>query len=272
MHPIGKARGFAIRNGGRNGNIGTLFVANAPGDGYNLLVANNSQVINAFAYKSPGYDMEEDFAPLTLLGTAPVLIVIHKDVPANNLKEFVEYARKNPGKLNMSTAGGGTPGHLANLLFNKQAGLKMTHIPYKGSGPATLALLQHEVDVFFATPAAVEPHVKSGAFKAIGVTSKARFNAFSTVPTVMEAGVPELAQYNMDIWWGVLAPAKTDPAVLDKLHTHLAAAVNDPKNRERWLAQGMVPTVLSRAEFTTMIRNDMRRWEQVIKENNITAE
>jgi len=256
---------------GAGGNIGTQYVARAQPDGYNLVVANNSQVINTFVYKQPGYAMD-DLAPVTLLGTAPVLIVVHKDVPVSNLREFVDYARKNPGKLNMGSAGAGTPGHLANLLFNRQAGLRMQHIPYKGSGPATMALLQKEVDVFFATPAAVEPHVKSGNFKAIGVTSKTRFASFPTVPTVAESGVPELTQYAMDIWWGVLAPAKTPAAVLDRLHAGLTGAVNDPKNRERWLAQGMVPTAISRSEFQSLIRSELQKWEKVVRDNKISLD
>ena len=142
----------------------------------------------------------------------------------------------------------GTPGHLAGLLFNKQAGIDLVHIAYKGSGPTTLALLQKEVDVSFATPAAVDAHIKTGEFRALAVTSRERFSAYPTVPTVAESAIAGLADFDLNIWWGLLAPARTDPAVLDKLHAAVSAAARDPKIRERWIAQGMVPTTNSRAE------------------------
>ena len=200
---------------GAGGNIGTQLVAQARPDGYTLLMANNSQVINPFIYAKPGYDMAADFAPITLVGTSPVIVVVHKAVPATSIREFIALAQKNPGKLNFGSPGVGTPGHLASLLFNKQAGINLVHVAYKGSGPTTLALLQKEIDVFFATPAAVDAHIKSGEFRALAVSSRERFSAYPNVPTVAESGIPSLADYRMDIWWGLLAPARTDPAVLD---------------------------------------------------------
>lgn len=257
---------------GAAGNIGTQLVAQARPDGYTLLMANNSQVINPFIYAKPGYDMAADFAPITLVGTSPVIVVVHKAVPVTSIRELIALAQKNPGKLNFGSPGVGTPGHLASLLFNKQAGIDLVHVAYKGSGPTTLALLQKEIDVFFATPAAVDAHIKSGEFRALAVSSRERFSAFPTVPTVAESGIPSLADYSMDIWWGLLAPARTDPAVLDKLHAAATAAVRDPKLRERWIGQGMVPTTTSRAEFQTLIKSELRKWEKVIRDNAITVE
>lgn len=257
---------------GAAGNIGTQLVARAEADGYTLLMANNSQVINPFIYRSPGYDMAADFAPISLVGTSPVIVVVHKSVPAATLKEFVALAQNNPGKLNFGSPGVGTPGHLASLLFNKLAGINLVHVAYKGSGPTTMALLQKEVDVFFATPAAVEPYVKSGDFRALAVTSKERFSSFPTVPTVAESAIAGVGEFSMDIWWGLLAPAKTDPRLLDKLHAAVTAAVRDPKLRERWLAQGMGPTTTSRAEFQALIKSDLLKWEKVVRDNSITVE
>lgn len=257
---------------GAAGNIGTQLVARAEADGYTLLMANNSQVINPFIYRSPGYDMAADFAPISLVGTSPVIVVVHKSVPAATLKEFVALAQNNPGKLNFGSPGVGTPGHLASLLFNKLAGINLVHVAYKGSGPTTMALLQKEVDVFFATPAAVEPYVKSGDFRALAVTSKERFSSFPTVPTVAESAIAGVGEFSMDIWWGLLASAKTDPRLLDKLHAAVTAAVRDPKLRERWLAQGMVPTTTSRAEFQALIKSDLLKWEKVVRDNSITVE
>ena len=258
--------------GGAGGNIGTQLVARSAPDGYNLLVANNSQAVNPFIYKNAGYDLANDFAPVTLLGTSPVIVVVHKSLPANTLGEFVALAKKTPAKLNFGSPGVGTPGHLATLLFNKQAGIELVHIAYKGSGPTTMALLQKEVDVFFGTPAAVEPYIRSGDFKPLAVTSKARFAAFPTVPTIAQSGLPGMSDFNIEIWWGLLAPSKTDPAVLDKLHEAATAAVRDPALSARWLAQGMVPTTTTRAEFQALIKAELAKWERVVKDNNITVE
>jgi len=259
--------------GGAAGNIGTQMVARAEADGYTLLMANNSQAINPFIYKSPGYDLAADFTPISLVGTSPAIVVVHKTIPANTLKEFVALAQKSPGKLNFGSPGVGTPGHLASLLFNKLAGISLVHVAYKGSGPTTMALLAKEVDVFFGTPAAVAPYIKSGDFRALAVTSKERFAPFPTVPTVAESGIAGVpTDFNIEIWWGLLAPAKTDPRILDKLQAAVAAAVRDPKISERWLAQGMVPTTTSRAEFQALIKSDLQKWEKVVRDNAITAE
>ena len=258
--------------GGAGGNIGTQQVAHAAPDGYTLLVANNSQAVNPFIYKNAGYDLANDFAPVTLLGTSPAIVVVHKSLPVNTLGELVALARKSPGKLNFGSPGVGTPGHLATLLFNKQAGIELVHVAYKGSGPTTMALLQKEVEVFFGTPAAVEPYIRSGDFKALAVTSKTRFPAFPTVPTVSQSGLPGMADYSIDIWWGLLAPAKTDPSILDKLHEAATAAVRDPALGARWMAQGMVPTTTTRAEFQALIKSELAKWERVVKDNKITVE
>ena len=257
---------------GAGGNVGAQLVAQANPDGYTLLMANNSHTINPFVYKKPGYDMAADFAPISLVGTSPTIMVVHKSVPASSLREFVALAQKSPGKLNFGSAGVGTPGHLAPLLFNKLAGINLVHIPYKGSGPAAMALLQKEVDVLFATPASVAAYIKSGDFRPLAVSSRERFQSFPNVPTVAESGLPGLGDFHLEIWWGLLAPARTDPRVLDTLHAAVTAAVRDPKMRERWLADGMVATTTSRAEFQALIKSDLEKWEKVVRENAITVE
>ena len=258
--------------GGAGGNIGTQLVSHATADGYTLLLANNSQVVNTFIYKNAGYDMEKNFTPVTLLGTSPVIVVVNKSLGVGTLAEFVALAKKNPGKLNFGSPGVGTPGHLATLLFNKQADINVVHVAYKGSGPTTLALLAKEIDVFFGTPAAVEAYIRSDDFRALAVTSSKRFASFPTVPSVAESKIAGVTDYAIDIWWGLLAPARTDPAVLDKLHDAAVAAARDPKLSERWLTQGMVPTTTSRAEFAALIRADMVKWEKVVRDNQIVVE
>ena len=258
--------------GGAGGNIGAQLVARAAPDGYTLLVANNSHTINPFIYKEPGYDMAADFAPISLLATSPAILVVPDSSPARTMADLIALAKKKPGSLNFGSPGVGTPGHLASVLFNKQAGLEATHIAYKGTGPTTVAVLGGELDYAFLTPAAVEPHMKSGKLRALAVTSRERFPAFPTVPTVAESRLPELSNFEVEIWWGVLAPAKTDPKVLDKLHASITEAVRDPKMQQRWTAQGMVPRATTRAEFAALIKADLAKYQKVVRENGITAE
>lgn len=263
---------FMDHKPGAGGNIGAQFVAKSGPGGYSLLMANNSHVINPFVYKSTGYDMAKDFAPISIVAKAPMIVVVHKSVPINTIQELVAYARQNPGKLNLGSAGTGTPGHLAPLLFNKQAGLQMVHVPYKGSGPAVIAQLGRQFDVQFATPAVVAPHIKSGDLRALAVTSRTRFPAFPDVPTIAESGIPEVADYDQAIWWGLLARAGTDPKVLDQLHAAVTAAVKSPAVSNLLSGQGMVPTTTTRAEFAATIQGDLQKWEVIVRENKITVE
>jgi len=258
--------------GGAGGNIGAQFTAKAQPNGYTMVMANNSHVINPFVYKNPGYDMQADFAPISVVATAPLVVVVHKSSPVKTLREFVELAKKNPGKLNFGSSGVGTPGQMAPLLFFKQAGINLVHIAYKGSGPAVMAQLSQQFDIQFATPAVVAPHIKSGDLRALAVTSKARFAAFPDVPSVVEAGIPGLGDYDQSIWWGLLAPARTDPKILDVLHANVTAAVRSPKITELLTSRGMVPTTTTRAEFQALIKGDLQKWEAVVRENSITAD
>lgn len=258
--------------GGAGGNIGAEYVARAAPNGYTLLLANNSHVINQFVYKKPGYDLEKDFVPVSLLGTSPTVVVVHKGVPVNSIKELIDYAMKNPGKLNYSSAGTGTPGQLAGLLFNKQANTNIVHVAYKGTGPAIMALLSKEVDVHFATPAAADSHIKSGDFKALAVTSRERFTQYPDLPTVAESGVPGLRDYSIDVWWGLLAPGGTPPQVLEKLNIAVAAALRDTKLRDSWLSRGMVPTSNSVSAFQSLIKSDLRKWSKVVSDNSIQVD
>ena len=258
--------------GGAGGNIGAQIVARALPDGYTLLVANNSHTINPFIYKEPGYDMAVDFAPISLLATSPAILVVPDSSPARTMTELIALAKKKTGSLNFGSPGVGTPGHLASVLFNRQAGIDATHIAYKGTGPTTVAALAGEIDYAFLTPAAVEPHVKSGRLRALAVTARERFPAFPSVPTVAESRVPGLGDFDVEIWWGVLAPAKTDPKTLDKLHAAITEAVRDPKMQQRWNAQGMVPRATTRAEFAALIKSDLAKYQKVVRENGITAE
>ena len=258
--------------GGAAGNIGAQLVARAPADGHTLLMANNSHTINPFLYSNAGYDLAGEFAPISLVATSPVIVVVHKTVNARTLSELVALAHREPGKLNFGSPGAGTPGHLAAVLFLRQAKMNAVHVAYKGSGPTTMALLQGEVQFSFSTPAAVEQHVKSGELRALAVTSRERFGAFPAVPTVAESGLAGLSDYTMEIWWGLLAPVATSERVLNQLHTAVTEAIRDPQVQRRWITQGMVPRPTTRAEFAAIIRADLQKWKTVIQESGVKAE
>ena len=258
--------------GGAAGNIGAAQVARAAADGTTLLMANNSHTINPFLYRNAGYDMARSFEPISLVGTSPAIVVVPAAVPARSIQELVALARARPGGLNFGSPGAGTPGHMAAALFNGLLGLQAEHVPYQGSGPTTLALLQGEVQFSFSTPAAVEPHIRSGALRALAVTSRARFAAFPETPSLVESGIPQLAEFDVAVWWGLLAPAGTDPGFLDRVAAAVAAAVAVPRIRDTWLAQGMVPRATSRGEFRQLIATELARWEKVVADNRITLD
>jgi tripartite-type tricarboxylate transporter receptor subunit TctC len=257
---------------GAAGNIGAAQVARAAPDGTTLLMANNSHTINPFLYRNIGFDMARSFEPISLVGTSPLIVVVPASVPVRSIAELVALAQARPGGLNFGSPGAGTPGHMAAALFNGLVGLRAEHVAYPGSGPTTVALLQAQVQYSFSTPAAVEPHIRSGALRPLAVTSRARFDAFPETPALAETGIPALADFDVAVWWGLLAPAGTDGALLDRMAAAVAAAVAVPRIRDTWLAQGMVPRATSRAEFRALIATELARWEKVVAENRITLD
>ncbi len=272
---LSEAMGRAViveNRGGAAGNIGAAQVARAAPDGLTLVMANNSHTINPFLYRNVGYDMARGFEPISLVGTSPLIVVVPANVPARSIEDLVALARARPGGLNFGSPGAGTPGHLAAALFNGLMGLNAVHVPYQGSGPTTIALLQGEVQFSFSTPAAVEAHIRSGALRPLAVTSKARFAAFPETPALAETGLAPLADFDVAVWWGLLAPAGTDPVFLDRMAAAVAAAIAVPRIRDTWLTQGMVPRATSRAEFRALIATELTRWERVVADNRITVD
>ena len=258
--------------GGAGGNLGAAQVARAAPDGLTLLMANNAQAINQYLYRDPGYDLARGFEPVSLVGTSPLIVVVPARSPARSVADLVALARRRPGALNYGSSGPGTPGHMAAVLFNGLAGMDVVHVPYQGSGPTTIALLAAQVDYSVTTPAAVEPHIRSGALRALGVTSRERFASFPDVPALSETGIPALADFDLAIWWGLLAPAGTDARILDRLNAAVAAAVATPRLQEGWAAQGTIGRANSRDAFRALIGTELRRWERVVAENRITLD
>ena len=262
---------IVVNKGGAAGNIGAQVVARANADGHMLLMANNSHTVNPYLYDNAGYDTEEDFVAVSMAATAPMVLVVNEDVPVENVQDLIAYAKENPAELNFANPGTGTPGHLAAARFNRLAGIDLQQISYKGSGPTTLALLQNEVQVSFSTPAAVKEHFGAG-LRPLAVTSAERFPALPDVPTLAESGVPELADFDMSIWWGLLAPSGTDEAVLDELSAAVVDAIHKTDIKDKWISVGMVPQGTTREAFQEVIDEDLNTWSEFIPESGITVD
>jgi tripartite-type tricarboxylate transporter receptor subunit TctC len=262
--------GVVIDNrGGAGGNIGAQLAARAAPDGYTLVMINNAFTINPYIYKNVPFDLQKDFTPIALVADSPFIIVVNKDTPVGSIQDLIQYAKNKPGELNYGTPGVGTPQHVAAELFERLTQTDMTHVPYRGTGPSVIGLLGNEVQVMFATPASVEPYIRSGEFKALGVTSGARAKMFPELPTVAEAGV---AGYDIGIWWGMAGPAGIPKELVGALHEAIATAVESEKVRASLASQGVIPRASSPEEFAELIRSDLLRWKDIVAAANIAPQ
>lgn len=252
---------------GATGNIGTEAVARAAPDGYTLLVGfDGTLAINPHVFSKIPFDTLRDFAPITKIGDAILLLIAHPAVPASNLKELLAYGKAKPGALAYGTSGiGGTP-HLAAELLKQRTGLEMTHIPYKGGGQAIADLIGGSVPLLYTAVASAQQHVKSGKVRALAVSSAKRTAALPEVPTFIESGV---AGFEVSSWVGLLAPANTPPAIIERLQRETAAVLAMPEVRERFAALGIEPVGNTAGEFAKQIRADHERWGQVVKQSGI---
>ena len=268
---LGKAFGqsFLVENkGGAGGNIGAEIVARAAPDGYTLLMGTvGTHGINKSLYAKLPYDPQKDFAPITLVAGVPNVMVMNtekaKTLGINTVPEFIAYARKNPGRLNMASSGNGTSIHLAGELFKSMTGTFMTHIPYTGSAPALMGLVSDQVDVMFDNLPSSMALIKSGKLKAFAVTSAQRSGAMPEVPTIEEAG--PLKGFDASSWFGLLAPAGTPPNIVKAIQRETAKALNSPAIKEKLLAQGAIPSGNTPEEFTALIDAEIKKWAPVVK-------
>jgi tripartite-type tricarboxylate transporter receptor subunit TctC len=250
--------------GGAGGNIGTKAAADAPADGYTLIFGVlGTHAVNQSLYANPGFDATRDFAAITLIANTPNILVVHPSVPARSIAELIALARAKPGALNYATPGNGTPSHLATEIFKSMAGVDLTHVPYKGSGPAVADMLGGQTQVWIANAPVVLPYIKAGKLRALATTSARRPGIAADIPTLDEAG---LKGYEADTWYGLFAPAGTPEAILDKIHADILTVLNLPEIRSAFAAQGAEIVGSSRRDFTLKVRQDVAKWHKVIQQ------
>lgn len=256
--------------GGAAGQLGADFVAKAKPDGYTILMGNiGTQAINPILYKKLPYDPDKAFAPISLVAELPLAMMVNPGVPARSAKEFVTLAKSQPGRLNYSSSGGGGAPHLAAEMFKEATGTFILHVPYRGGGPAVADLLAGNVQLSFMTVLEAIGHIKAGKLKALAVTSSQRVSALPEVPTLAESAVPG---FNSISWIGLLAPAGTPPAVVDKIAADLREVINAPEVKSRLVDLGGVPRSTTPAEFAKMIDEDRKRYTAIIKNRGITLD
>jgi tripartite-type tricarboxylate transporter receptor subunit TctC len=254
---------------GGNTTVGNQFVAKSPADGYTILVTPLpfSALPGLYADKLP-YDALKDFTPMVWAGSTQNALVVRNDLPVSNVQELLDYAKKNPGKLNYGSTGSGSSNHLSMELFMRMTGAKMAHIPYKGSAPATTALLAGEIDALFDNVPNVIQHVKAGKMKAIGVTGLQRASLLPEVPTVAST-VPG---YEVNVWFGMQVPAGTPRPVVDKLNRDMVTLLKDPEVVKRFRDQGVEVVASTPAEFSALVQKEVVKWTQLIRDANIRVE
>lgn len=260
---------FVVENkAGAGGNLGAEAVAKSAPDGYTLLMGTvGTHGINRALYPKLAYDPTKDFAPVTLVASVPNVMVVNAELAkANNIntvQDFIKLAKSRPGKLNMASSGNGTSIHLTGELFKSQTGTFMTHIPYRGSGPALLDLVGGQVDVMFDNLPSAMQLIKGGKIKALALTSSARSAALPDAPTIEEAA--GLKGFDATSWFGLLAPAGTPPDVVNRIQQEVARALASPAINEKMMAQGAIPSGNTPAQFAALIDSEHKKWAQVVK-------
>src|SRR5712671_6591223 len=271
--PLGKRLGQQVvveNRPGASGNIGSAAVAQSAPDGYTLLLGfDGTMVINPHVFPKIPFDTLKDFAPVTKLGDAALILVAHPSVPARNLAEFIAHARARPGPFAYGTSGtGGTP-HLAGELLKLRTGIALEHVPYKGGGQAITDVVGGQIPLVFTAIATAQQYVRTGRLVAIAVPSAKRSSALPEVATFQESG---LAGFDVSSWVGIFAPAKTPAPVVQKLNRELEAALKTPFVRERYATLGIEPVGNTPAQFGEQVRADLARWAEVVKAANVKVD
>jgi tripartite-type tricarboxylate transporter receptor subunit TctC len=258
---LGKS--FFIENRpGANGMIGSEVAAKAPKDGYTLMVNGANFVTTPSLYSKVTYDPIADFDPVSLIALAPNVLVVHPSLPAKSVKELVALARARPGQVNFAGSGSGSTPHLAAELFNTLAGVKMVHVPYRGTGPAIVGLMSGEASVMFMPTTNAVPLVKAGRLRGLAVTSRERVGALKDLPTVSDSG---LKGYESSQWYGMWAPAGTPAEVLALLSSHIVKIMQAPEMKERLTRDGLIAVGSTRDQFAAHVKSELAKWADVIR-------
>ena len=253
---------------GAGGVIGTELVARAAADGYSLLIVSVAHAFNPALYKL-SYDSIKSFAPIGLVGSGPNVLVINPQLPVNSVKELIAYARANPGKLNLASAGIGSFQHLSGELFTRMAKIDMTHIPFKGGGPAMTDVIAGQSQVSIGSLIQMQGHIRSGRLKPLGVGSLKRNPTLPDLPSINESGLPG---YEATNWWGLVGPAALPQPIIARLNKELNAILTSPETQKRMEGEGAVAMPMTPAEFGKLIVSETDRWGKVVKEAGIKAE
>lgn len=271
--PLGTSLGQTVvvdNRGGANGAIAAVAVKRAEADGYTLLMQYSGyHVITPLVSKQAPQWEANDLAPVANVLSAPQIVVVRADLPIKTMAELVAYAKAQPGKLNFASSGNGSLQHVTGAMLEQQAGIKMTHIPYKGTGPALQDLLGGQVDLTFGTAPPFMPHIQSGKLRVLATTGKARLPSLPEVPTTAEAGLPKL---DATSWFGVFAPARTPKALVDRLSGEIAKVVATPAFKQKAQDQGATADYLSPAQMEERVRKETQGWAAVIRSADIQAD
>jgi len=253
---------------GASGNIGAELVAKSAPDGHTLLMAFSSHASNAALSKLP-FDIHKDFSAITLVGSAPMVVVAHPGFQTRTLGELIAYAKANPGAIKYGSSGIGTPVHLAGELMSQLAGIQMVHVPYKGIAPAMTAILGGEIQITYVAVLSGFQHFKAGRLRPLAVASKSRYPALPDVPTAAEAGLPG---YEIDFWYALLGPGGMAPTLVDRIQREAAAVLTAPEMRESLLAQGCIAGGGKPEELAALIKNEYALWSRVVQAGGIKVD
>ncbi len=254
---------------GAAGIVASSIVAKAPADGYTLIMVAGNHAINPSLYSKLPYDPQKDFAPVTQIGAAPLLLVAHPSLPAASIRDLIALAKSQPGRLNYASAGKGTPSHLVMELLKSMAGIDLVHVAYSGGGPVLNAVVSGEVQTLASGVLILMPLVKAGKLKALAVTGQRRSRVAPDVPTVSESGVPG---FSVSGWWGVLAPAATPRSIVAKVQRDIGAVLGLPEVQNRLAGNGIEPVASSPEQFSAYIRDEMTRWARVVRDAGIAPD
>jgi tripartite-type tricarboxylate transporter receptor subunit TctC len=255
---------------GAGGNIGSDIVAKSPGDGYTLLIGTiGTHAINVSAYAKMPYDAVKDFTPIVSLATMSNVAIVNPATPVNNIREFIDHARANPGKLNFGSPGNGSSAHLTGEMFSQVNGLTLQHVPYKGSAPAMMDLMAGRIDIMFDNIPLPLPHIKAGKLRALAVTAAHRSAVLPDMPTLAEAGVKG---FDVSSWYGIYAPAGLPRELVQRLNAAFNEALRTPEIRDQLSAQGWAVTGGTPEQFGAFARAEQERWATVVKTANVRVE